>query len=164
MKKALLINNVEYKVELVQQGENVKIVLNDDVFEFSDVSFQNGQFYYLENGKKYQATTFKADNTTHIDLKGSSFEVKKPSKSFQKSVVTDSGSMVSPMPGKIMSILVKEGDVIKKSDKVVVMEAMKMEHTLVAPSDGKVVKIHYSDGDIVEGGVLIVELEDSSAS
>jgi 3-methylcrotonyl-CoA carboxylase alpha subunit len=67
------------------------------------------------------------------------------------------GDMTAPMPGKIVSIGVRAGDAVRKGQPLLVMEAMKMEHTIVAAADGEVEEVFYAVGDQVsEGTVLIV--------
>ena len=48
------------------------------------------------------------------------------------------------MPGSVVSVLVNVGDVVKKSQPLIIMEAMKMEHTIVAPLDGVVEAIYFA--------------------
>jgi acetyl-CoA carboxylase biotin carboxylase subunit len=64
----------------------------------------------------------------------------------------------APMPGTIRKILVAEGQKVKAGDPVVVIEAMKMEHTIESPRDGEIKKIHYNAGDKVGMGDKLVEL------
>ena len=71
------------------------------------------------------------------------------------------GRLTAPMPGKIISVQVKDGDVVTRGAPLVVLEAMKMEHTIAAPGDGRVVKIHYQAGDLVEEGADLLEFEPS---
>ncbi|MBI3437500.1 MAG: biotin/lipoyl-binding protein [Proteobacteria bacterium] len=69
------------------------------------------------------------------------------------------GAILSPMPGKIVSVSAKQGTSVKKGDALLVLEAMKMEHTLTAPFDGKVVELKAKAGDQVSEGVLLAKLE-----
>ncbi|MFZ2028766.1 MAG: acetyl/propionyl/methylcrotonyl-CoA carboxylase subunit alpha [Vitreimonas sp.] len=69
------------------------------------------------------------------------------------------GAILSPMPGKIVSVAAKQGASVKKGDALLVLEAMKMEHTLTAPFDGKVVEFKAKAGDQVGEGVLLAKLE-----
>src|SRR5262249_26653439 len=64
------------------------------------------------------------------------------------------GAILSPMPGKIVSVAAKAGARVKKGDALVVLEAMKMEHTLVAPFDGRVAQLNAKPGAQVSEGVL----------
>jgi len=69
------------------------------------------------------------------------------------------GSLSAPMPGKVLQVLVKAGAAVSKGDPLVVLEAMKMEHTIAAPHDGRVAEIHYKAGDQVNEGVELIKLE-----
>jgi biotin carboxyl carrier protein len=64
----------------------------------------------------------------------------------------------APMPGTILSIAVKTGDVVKKGQVLVVLEAMKMENEIVSPVDGKIVAVGVSKGDSVNPGDLLVQI------
>jgi len=68
----------------------------------------------------------------------------------------ESGRLTAPMPGKVVSFLVKPGDRVRRGQALAVMEAMKMEHTISAPRDGAVQELLYAAGDqVAEGGELL---------
>ncbi len=69
------------------------------------------------------------------------------------------GTVASPMPGRVLKILVTEGAEVEAGAPLVVVEAMKMENELVAPRAGKVRKIHVTPGQTVESGAKLVEVE-----
>ncbi len=69
------------------------------------------------------------------------------------------GGVTAPMPGTITALLVEEGASVAKGQPLVVMEAMKMEHTLKAPADGVVKALRYAVGALVEDGVALVDFE-----
>ena len=68
------------------------------------------------------------------------------------------GVVTSPMPGKILRILVKEGEHVKTGQGLVVLEAMKMENEIPAPKDGVVKRILVKEGDTVDTGQPLIEL------
>jgi 3-methylcrotonyl-CoA carboxylase alpha subunit len=68
------------------------------------------------------------------------------------------GHLVAPMPGAIVSVLVKPGDTVTKGQALIVMEAMKMEHTIVAPFAGKVEVIYFAAKEQVKEGAELVAL------
>jgi len=72
----------------------------------------------------------------------------------------DTGALKSPMPGKIVQVLVEAGATVKRGAALVVMEAMKMEQTLLAAADGKVAAVNVSVGDQVEAGAALVAFEE----
>lgn len=65
----------------------------------------------------------------------------------------------APMPGNIWKVLVKEGDLVKAGDILVILEAMKMENEILAPRDGKVVSLATSEGTPVNTGDKLVVIE-----
>ena len=65
--------------------------------------------------------------------------------------------MAAPLPGTIMQIFVHQGDSVKKGDKLLMYEAMKMENNLLAEADGTITAINCRQGDnVLQGDVLIV--------
>ena len=79
----------------------------------------------------------------------------------QASAENDAGPTVikSPMPGKVVSVLVQDGQEVKKGDGLVVVEAMKMENELKSPKDGIVKDITAVEGAAVDGGVSLCIVE-----
>ena len=67
-------------------------------------------------------------------------------------------STAAPMPGMILKILVRAGDVVKRGTPLIVLEAMKMEHVITAPDDGVVESINCTEGELVQPGVELVSL------
>ena len=65
----------------------------------------------------------------------------------------------SPMPGKVVKVLVKPGDAVTSGQGIVVVEAMKMENELKAPRDGKVKAVSAKEGQTVEGGQTLATIE-----
>ena len=67
-----------------------------------------------------------------------------------------SDRIVSPMPGKVIQLLARVGENVKKGQPLAVLEAMKMEHTLAAPADATVDAVDVAQGDQVNEGAVIV--------
>jgi 3-methylcrotonyl-CoA carboxylase alpha subunit len=70
-----------------------------------------------------------------------------------------SGSLAAPMPGRIIKLMVEPGAIVAKGQPLLVLEAMKMEHTIVAPADGTVVDVRCAAGEQVLEGVELIRLE-----
>lgn len=69
------------------------------------------------------------------------------------------GALLAPMNGTIVTLLAEPGASVAKDQALLVMEAMKMEHTIRAPAAGQVVAFYYAAGDLVEGGAELVNFE-----
>ncbi len=70
-----------------------------------------------------------------------------------------SGQLNAPMPGKIVQVLVEEGASVEKGQPLMILEAMKMEHTISAPGKGKVAKLNFRAGEQVPEGAALLQIE-----
>jgi 3-methylcrotonyl-CoA carboxylase alpha subunit len=73
-----------------------------------------------------------------------------------KSQDSEGGRLTAPMPGKVVALLVGPGSAVTRGAPLLIMEAMKMEHTIAAPSDGIVAEILYAVGDQVDDGAQLL--------
>jgi 3-methylcrotonyl-CoA carboxylase alpha subunit len=69
------------------------------------------------------------------------------------------GGLKAPMPGKVVSLIANAGDTVAKGTPLLVLEAMKMEHTITAPGNGRVKAFYFAAGDQVAEGVELVDFE-----
>lgn len=71
-----------------------------------------------------------------------------------------SGGLNAPMPGTVVALMTELGKIVKRGDRLITIEAMKMEHTIHAPSDGIIKEIHYKIGDMVDEGAELLTIEE----
>ena len=94
-------------------------------------------------------------------------DVKTETKALLEEFIKDSGlsstdrDIFSPMPGLIVKILTQEGAEVKQGDKLIIVEAMKMENALASTVSGFVKKIHVKEGVPVEKDALLIEISDT---
>ena len=69
------------------------------------------------------------------------------------------GEIEAPMPGKVTAVEVKQGEKVAKGQRLLTLEAMKMEHALTAPFDGTVTELNASPGSQVTEGQVLVKVE-----
>jgi glutaconyl-CoA/methylmalonyl-CoA decarboxylase subunit gamma len=74
-----------------------------------------------------------------------------------------SGSLKAPMPGRVVKILISEGDAVEHGAPVIIVEAMKMENELQAPTSGVVRRVAVVEGEAVEAGQILCEIEAPAA-
>ncbi len=70
-----------------------------------------------------------------------------------------SGSLTSPMPGKVLTVMCKVGEKVEEGQPLLVLEAMKMEHRICAPAAGTVSSIHYEAGAQVDQGAVLLAID-----
>jgi 3-methylcrotonyl-CoA carboxylase alpha subunit len=64
------------------------------------------------------------------------------------------------MPGRVVKVMVSAADSVKKGQPLIIMEAMKMEHTIVSPKDGVVARVAFAAGAMVPADAVLFEFED----
>jgi propionyl-CoA carboxylase alpha chain len=84
--------------------------------------------------------------------------IKRPPRHPAPQTASEQASANSPMPGKVLKILVETGQIVSAGDPLIILEAMKMEHTMRAALDGVVEAILVSDGEVVGPGQLLVQI------
>ncbi len=106
------------------------------------------------------ATVVATGEHRHVFLNGRRYSLTRIDSLQPQSTGDDHhGGLTAPMPGRIIALLAKPGSTIEKGAPILVMEAMKMEHTVCAPHRGTVKAFHYSEGVQVEAGAELVEFE-----
>ncbi len=94
-----------------------------------------------------------------VTLHGQTFRIGAPRTVGAGAGSEGDGALVSPMPGKIIAVAVRQGDAVSKGQKLVTLEAMKMEHSLVAPFDGVVAELAAEEGGQVSEGAVLARIE-----
>jgi 3-methylcrotonyl-CoA carboxylase alpha subunit len=68
------------------------------------------------------------------------------------------GRLTAPMPGRVTQLMVEPGTSVRRGQPLIVIEAMKMEHTVTAPADGVIEAVRFAPGDLVEEGAELIAL------
>ncbi len=84
--------------------------------------------------------------------------LKEPHKNIEKKEASSRLAVKSPLPGIILELAVKEGDMVKKGQKLAIMEAMKMENEIKAEKDGEIVSVKVSQGQSVLQDEVLIEI------
>ena len=106
-------------------------------------------------GRLSQPTIAWTGETAHVVTRAGAVDLTLVPRFTIAEAEAEAGSLTSPMPGKVLQVLVSAGDRVAGGEPLIVMEAMKMEHTLRSPVDGVVESIAVSVDDQVEGGVTL---------
>lgn len=145
----VLIGKKPFRIEILRKlGPNLFSVLVNGKVCFVEVKYtESGSLDLTYDGFVYKVEI--TDETTEL--------LKKFIKASEQNSV-GFVRMQAPMPGLVIKILVEEGAIVHKGDKVVIIEAMKMENALSAPISGKVQKIYVNEGNAVEKGAVLLEI------
>ncbi len=140
-----------------------KFTINGNIYEVDIQNIDDNIAEVEVNGTIYKVEVDKAMQTTKTPKLVRSVSV--PSTDSEPSIAKTSspgtpkgtGSIKSPLPGVILYIHVREGDQVKVGQKLLKLEAMKMENNINADKEGKIIALKVSKGDsVMEGDVLIV--------
>lgn len=142
--KKIMIGSEEFEYYSVVLEDSIKIIFKDEIFEF-----KKDDLCHIPQWRLGDKSQVWSDNDF--------FTIERVSASRKKNSQS-AGSLISPMPGKIFKLLVVKGDKVKAGQTLLILEAMKMEHSIKAPTDGIVSDLFYNVGDIVDGGVALVTL------
>jgi biotin carboxyl carrier protein len=160
MEKKFLINGLEILVEdFKKDHESVSFLLNGKKYSYSVVMKDGGELI-LQGNSRFKGYVSKAnrEGESFVMALGREALISGTGKKLKKAS-GGAGSLVSPMPGKIFKIVKEVGAEVAKGETILILEAMKMEHSIRADKDGKVKKIMFKTGELVQGGVTLAEVE-----
>lgn len=156
MKRKINLNGEPLEFESMDLGDKIQVKVDGKDFVFNKKASFEDQLVLSLGNTNFKGEVAYLGASTQVfagNLEAMLEVVKGKSKS-----VDHATGPISPMPGKVFKVLVKNGDKVKKGDALMILEAMKMEHTIKANLDGTVQKVHFKEGDMVTGGVTLVDL------
>jgi len=168
-KTEININGRTAEVELLHRnGNQVKVSVNGEIFELDLAKVGEGVYSALLKGKSYNiemvTTSSKRHYTVNTFYNSYDIEVIDPQARYLKNRSgaghnAAGDTIVSPMPGKVVKVLVKEGDEVEAGQTVMTISAMKMESEFKAPRKAIVKKINVAEGDVVDGNQVMMAFE-----
>jgi biotin carboxyl carrier protein len=166
MKYITTINDKQYQVEILGPRQ---VSVNGTTYNVDFLSVSGQPIYsLLVDGHSYQAHIYPGEeDTLEVLLRGTLYTATiedEREKRLRAAGGTGGGqtgefNLRAPMPGLIVKLPVKEGDVVKKGDVLVILESMKMQNELKSPRDGKVTRVQVKTGDSVEQRQNLVSVE-----
>ena len=147
-------------VVIASQAHTWQFSIGEQTVEVQGQYQRNGKLDALIQDRRISTDVVMANGQIHVFLWGLSFTITAvPENDHGSAAPDDVGGLSSPMPGKIIAVLAQVGESLQRGAPLVILEAMKMEHTINAPSDGKVTAFNYDVGDQVSEGDLLVVFE-----
>jgi len=130
-------DGVQHALHFERQGDtDLRVTLDDQIIAGNVV--RDGDIFHAFHQSRHAVLTWD-DPLAHAGQ-----------------VESEGGRLTAPMPGKIVAVLVGKGDSVAKGAPLLIMEAMKMEHTIAAPADGVIDELLYAVGDqVTEGAQLL---------
>jgi len=111
------------------------------------------------DGELPDISGFVEDNRVVVFSEGQAFAFSLSARGSVGGAGASSGTITAPMPGKVTSVEVKKGAKVSKGQRLLTLEAMKMEHGLTAPFDGVVAELNAKEGAQVTEGAVLAKVE-----
>jgi biotin carboxyl carrier protein len=141
------MENPSKSLQIVKQNdETLLLITPNKVYTITclNINYETKTLTLLYNGNKFNASI-----TEPID------EILK-SMGLENALTPKISDMKAPMPGLVLQVLVNPGDEVNKGDKILVLEAMKMENAIKSPTDGIVNDVHVSQGMAVDKNQVLI--------
>ncbi len=160
MNYSFQLGNRSYNVNLEEHADGPKFVVEGSTFTPTVKVVGKGHYKVSIDGQVYEFRVqngIVSEGPHPIDL-----EVRRARPDLIRKNAAgrkNDGRIKPPMPGKIVEVKVKEGQVVKEGDILVVLEAMKMQNDLKSPVSGTVRRVHVTEGSNVEASTVLIEVE-----
>jgi acetyl/propionyl-CoA carboxylase alpha subunit len=167
------LKDKKYKVDVHEERHSWKVSLQQEDkewihYDISKTDFKHAEEYvsFLFDGKSYLIDVLGQDTEYTVFIRNSFRTIKifNDEMLLHESLKKGGGAgsnieLKAGMPGKVIEIFVKEGDIVKAGKPLLIMEAMKMENEMRASSDVKIKQICIKQGDAVENGAVLIKFE-----
>ena len=150
-----------YEVDVRRQGDILTVQTDDRTLEINVNERQPAEFLLSIGNKVIQAYAVRQKDKVFVQIGGRNwiFEDITLQDDVSTGGIGSGGSEVlAPMPGSVIKVLVREGDIVKHNQPLIIVEAMKMENEVYAPIDAVVEKVLVESGQQVTGGQELIKL------
>jgi 3-methylcrotonyl-CoA carboxylase alpha subunit len=144
------------------QNDSFIIEVDEDSYQASGILVKQSLSANL-SGQKIDVEVVEHAEKLHLLSHGQTVELGFVNNDHDDNSVQSEGNLTAPMPGRVIAVNVNAGDTVAENQPLLILEAMKMEHTISAPTAGVVSEILYKVGELVEDGaeLIIIESMDS---
>jgi len=163
-KLALRLQETVQEVVVVVVSGGYRLALNGRCVRASGTLGRGGAVHAQLDDSRINAAVVITGERRHVFYRGHSWPLALVNTLYVGGEGEDvEGGLRAPMPGKVVTLMAEPGAIVEKGTPLLVLEAMKMEHTITAPRKGKVVSFHVAEGDQVVDGAELVEFEGATA-
>jgi 3-methylcrotonyl-CoA carboxylase alpha subunit len=148
-----------HSVRLVFLESGLRITVNGKSHALSGERLPDGRLLVRLDSHAFKARAVRDGRDWHVFCDGDYRRLSLKQELAGLDADVRAGSLAAPMPGKIIQVMIEAGAKVTKGQPLLILEAMKMEHTITAPADGVVKEIHYAAGEQVLEGAELITLE-----
>jgi len=149
----------DFAIEMTPSEGGYLVRIEDREYEIQATPLQSGGICVrTADGAQHRMYAVCVDGTWYSCVDGVHYQLAEHRGGRRSRGDSDSGALEAPMPGTVLQVRVAEGDDVDEGQVLMVVEAMKMEHSIKAPKAGTVKRLCFGEGDSVGPGELLVEL------
>jgi biotin carboxyl carrier protein len=166
-------NGRKYEMNVTETKTHWKVDLKEDLADWIHYDISKSDYHYVDETLLFifknssylvDVTSKGTEYTVYTRGAHSTVDIYNEEKLLHESLKGGSSlgqgdNLSSGMPGKIVKVYVKIGDVVKEGDPLLIMEAMKMENEIRSAGPAKIKDVHVKQGDNVESGVVLISFE-----
>lgn len=122
-------------------------------------SLEGDQLNICVNGQQLKLQAYSQQLQLNLFYAGAAIELHQPDFSGDTDSDQHQGALSAPMNGRVIAVLVKPGDSVAQGDPLIIIEAMKMEHTITALADGEVSDVYFAESELVAEGETLIAMD-----
>lgn len=166
MKLTRVGDSREIDAEVISRdGSMIRVRIGDRQLAAEFAPNADGGGILTLDGRRYAVFCARRKDSTLVSVGPASFEFKPAQAAARRHARgLAAAEITAPMPGKVLKVMVRVGDLVEAGQPLVVIEAMKMETTLAAESAALVKRVRVEEGQMVDHGAVMIELSPSPAS
>ena len=158
----VIINDLSFSVQI----QNNQVVIDEKEWNGDLIKVGENLYHLIRDSKSYLIELLAADKkSVHLKINGITFEAQVQDRydqlleklGMQQSNDSGSKDIRAPMPGMILEVLVKQGQTVEKGDKLLILEAMKMENVIKSEGNGMIQGIPVEQGMNVEKNQVLIQ-------
>jgi len=154
-----LDGDARHPVRLLFLESGLKITVNGQSHALSGERLPDGRLLVRLDARAFKARAVRDGHHWHVFCDGDDRRLSLKQELAGLDADVRVGSLAAPMPGKIIQVMIAAGAKVTKGQPLLILEAMKMEHTITAPADGVVKEVHFAPGEQVLEGAELITLE-----
>lgn len=158
------LNGEKLEVKADRNGQTLTVLTGtgNHAYEVDDLG--NDHYLLRQGNRLHRLTAIKVKNKVYAITDSETYTIDLPSSKDSDASGAEHGDhgdkskICAPMPGKVVKVLVSAGDTVNPKQKLLIVEAMKMENPLIAPFKAEVLKVNCDAGELIDSEKLLIEL------
>ena len=153
--------NDVFEIQSEWSGDELCVKCGDEEWSVPILMSRDGSSHLILNNRRIAVTAARSGDDYFVHMDGHVIRLQRVVGSVADAASSGKfdGTIMPPMPGNIVKVMVSEGDTVKQGETLLIMESMKMEQPITTPEAGVVKAIHVREGELAELTRVLVEID-----